>query len=243
MILKHIYLALDGVDFIDTRIISDFNFQSDFITHFIEQRLTKIKFETNNFQTLTIRGRKEPRDILIYRNHFKSLDIEIPFNVNRYKELYPYENEYPLQGLLKPVINESDFNNFLLELLMQGFEKAHEQKAPIPYEFLLNTTLDFKANGFRNEWEHKTRTFKEYGVKIILFCKLTVNYFSLDMIIIKNKHEIFRKEILKTLPSAIIYKDEFKDIRLEDDKFLVTNDKYESPPLFELPLSILFSNK
>ncbi len=239
MILKHFYLALDSDDFTDTKIVSDFNFQTDYLTHFVEKRLVKERFEVNGFNMLMIRARKKPKDDFLLEEHYKCLTIEVPFNESEYQKLYPFENKYPLAGLLQPVENEKEFCDFLIDMTIQGIEKGRKLKAPIPCDFLINTVLDFKNGGCKNEWVHKTKTFKEHGIKATLLCRLTVNYFALELIIEKNKQELFKKEILKTKPHSIQYKQEFKDIVIKDGKLVITKDMYQNPSLFELPLSAI----
>jgi hypothetical protein len=212
------------------------NFQSDFFTHYVEKKMRLLKFETTDYNFLMIRIRKTAKDFFLIDKTFKSLEVEIPFDENRYKELYPFENEYPLKGCLKPILKEAEFNNFVFEMIMQGLIKCKEQNAPIPCDFLINIVLDFKANGFKNEWVHKARTFKDHFIKASLCCKLTCNYFSLELVIEKNKKEVFRKEILKTLPSSIMYKYKFKDIIVEDNVLKVTTDDLDNPILFEFDL-------
>lgn len=238
MKLKYLYLALEDEDYQynNIHLTSDFDFQVYFSFNYFTREITKLKFETKNFQFITIRGRKEPNSKIYLKEIFKSLEVEIPFDENRYKELYPFENEYPLKGCLKPILKEAEFNNFVFEMIMQGLIKCKEQNAPIPHDFLINMVLDFKANGFKNEWVHKARTFKNHFIKASLCCKLTCNYFSLELVIEKNKKEVFRKEILKTLPSSIMYKDQFKDIIVEDNILKVTTDDLDNPILFEFDL-------
>jgi hypothetical protein len=241
MKLKYLYITLEDEDYRyeDLHLTSDFNFQTFFLFNYFSREIAKVKFETKNFQFITIRGRKEPSQELVLKEHFKSLEIEISFDENKYKALYPFINEYPLNSLLKPILKEEEFNNFLFEMAMKALVKAKKLNAVIPYEFLLNTTLDFKANGFKNEWLYKSKIFKEFSIKTSLFCKLTCNYFSLELVIEKDKKEIFRKEILKTLPSAIMYKWEFKEILIENGSLKIIRDDYEKTTLYELPLSTI----
>jgi hypothetical protein len=76
--------------------------------------------------------------------------------------------------------------------------------------------VNLKAIDYKNEWTHKKKTFKEYGLKASLCCELTCNHFLLTLIIEKNKQEIFNQELLKTLPNSTFYKDEFNDLIIED---------------------------
>jgi hypothetical protein len=242
MKLKYLYVALEDEDYRyeNLHLTSDFDFQIHFLFNYFTREIAKVKFETKNFQFITIRGRKKPSQELVLKEHFKSLEIEIHFDEKKYKALYPFVNEYPLNGLsLKPILKVEEFNNFLFEMIMEALVKSKKLNALIPYEFLLNTTLDFKANGFKNEWLYKSKTFKEFSIKTSLFCKLTCNYFSLELVIEKDKKEIFRKEILKTLPSAIIYKWEFKEILIDNGLLKIIRDDYEKTILYELPLSTI----
>lgn len=243
MQIKFLYLALEGKDYDieNPCLVSDFDFQTGFMFDYFEKSLKANKFIADDFQFITIRGRKNPSKSVVLKEHFKSLEIEILFDEEKYFQLYPYENKYPLEGLLKPVLKEKEFNNFLFKMVMEGLEKGKEQKAPIPFDFLINACLDFKLNGFKNEWLYKTKAFKEYGIKASLFCKLTCNYFSLELMIEENKKEVFRKEILKTLPSNLIYKPLFKDIIIEKGELIITSADLENPILYKMLLSKILS--
>lgn len=239
MKLNYFALGLEGDDFDmeSPTLVSDFNFQTNYISDYIQKRLKKENFEADKFNLIMIRGRQASSDKIILKEHFKSLSIEVLFDKSRYKSLYPYENTYPLENLLQPVKKVEEFNEFLIEMIMQGLEKARKLKAPVPYDFLVDAVLDFKSDRGNNEWVHKSKTFKEYGVKVSLLCRLTVNYFSLELIIEKGAKEVYKNELLRTLPDPILYKRYFKDLKIENGKLIVTKDMYENSPLFELSLS------
>jgi hypothetical protein len=218
-------------------IVSDFSFQTEFIYNFIGRKLSLLKVETDNFQFISIRGRKKPKETIFIKEIFKALEIEIEFNENRYLELYPFENEYPLiNKLLQPVLNENEFNEFLFEMITKGLNKAKKQDVPIPNKLIEEFLFDFKSDGYKNEWIEKTKTFKEYGLKAIFLCKMNCNYFTLTLIINKNKKEILKEEILKTLPSSLIFKWQFKDIFIIHNKIVVIKDDSEQTILFEKSL-------
>ena len=50
----------------------------------------------------------------------------------------------------------------------------------------------------------------------------------------RGKDQLFKKEIFRTLPDALVYRRYFKDIEIRNDKLVVTKDMYENPVLFEL---------
>jgi hypothetical protein len=249
MKIKHFYLGLSDDDYLipnppeskfpfrTSKMVSEFNFQSDFITHYIENHLKKMKYESNDFDMIMIRGKKQPKENFFIEKHHKCLTIEVFFDDKKYKELYSLENKYPLDNLLKPIVKEDEFNEFVFKMIMEGLEKLRKQKALIPFDFLIDTTLDFKTNNYKNEWIHKRKVIKEYGIKPYLTCKLTCNYFSLNLIIEEGKQEIYRQEVLRTLPSAIFYKDEFKDLKIDKKNLVITKKSNEKPYLFSLKLS------
>jgi hypothetical protein len=201
MKIRHFYIGLSSDDYLpqapnDTikgTIVSVFNFQTDFITQFLEKHLRTLKYETVDFNMIFIRGRKTPKEHFFIEEHHKCLTIEIPFDEKLYSDLYPFQNEFPLNNLLKPLENQKGFNEFILQFITTGLHKAKEQKAPIPTDQLVSLMVNLKAIDYKNEWTHKKKTFKEYGLKASLCCELTCNHFLLTLIIEKNKQEIFNQ--------------------------------------------------
>jgi len=251
MRIRSLYLAIEGDDYLTpnppgsdfpfsvSHIVSDFDFQTGSFLNYFDRVLKKSKFQSEEFQFVTIRGRKKPSNKYLIKKHFKSLEVEIPFDEKKYKELYPFKNKYPIKGLLSPILKEEEFNIFLFEMIMEGLLKSKKQEAPIPYDFLIETLSNFKLGGFNNEWIHKKKICKDYGVIAYLKCRLTSNYFSLELIIEKSKKEIYKKEVLRTLPNVIMYKDEFKDIQVVEGKLLIMKNTSEESILFSLDLSSL----
>ena len=224
MKIKHFYIGLSSDDYIPKSpsetsketIVSDFNFQTDYVTQFIEKHLRTLKYDADDFNMIFIRGRKNPKEHFFIEEHHKCLTIEIPFDEKLYSDLYPFINDYPLINLLKPLENQKGFNEFILKFITTGLNKAKEQKAPIPTDQLIDSMINLKNTDYKNEWAHKKKTFKENKLKASLCCELTCNHFLLTLIIEKDKQEIFNQELLKTLPNATLYKDEFNDLIIED---------------------------
>jgi hypothetical protein len=218
--------------------VSDFNFQTTYLSYYLSWALRKQKFETKGFNMLLIRGSKSPEPLPILKEHFKSLNVEVFFEESKYTALYPEANVYPLTGLLKPLENEAAFNDFLFSMVVNGLETVKSTET-LPYEFLVNTLLDFRMNGCKTEWVHQKKTIRSKGLKVSLVCRLTANYFSLGLIVENNKSEIFKKELLKTLPNQDHYSTEFKNIVIEDERITVTKNDDGKTLLFTLPFSEL----
>lgn len=187
---------------------------------------------------LLIIGSKNPKPLPVFKEHFKSLTIEVFFDEKRYKELYPKTNTYPLKSQLTPVESEADFSDFLFSMIIEGLGKAKNTET-LPHNFLMNTLLNFKAENFKTEWVHKIKTIRDLSLKATLHCRLTANYFSLKLTIERKKKEIFIKELLRTLPCQDFYSLEFKNIVVQEGKLMITKNMYEEPVLFTLPLSEL----
>lgn len=239
MKLKNFYIALNSDDFKQGPggIVSDFNFQTYYFSNYI-QRIIKNKFEVDGFTFIDIRGRFHPKENFEIDKTFKTFEIEIPFDLKRYQKIYPYKNDYPLEGrLLIPIDNQDDFSLFVFNMLIEGLEKSKSLNAPIPVNDLITIVNEFKEIGYKNEWIFKKKTFKEYNLKAELHCQLTSNFFSLKLKIWKGNNVIFNQEILRTLPDSIMYGYEFNDIIIENNILKIT--KKFSGDLFKIPLSEL----
>ena len=166
MTIRHFYIALNSDDYLTQNhpeskypvkgeIVSNISFQSYYFSHYIEKLLRKLKCETSDFNMILIRGRKNPEQLYFIEEHFKSLTIEVHFDEKEYRKLYPYENQYPIKRLLKPITDKEKFSEFLLNIVSQGLLKAKEQNAPIPVKELLKMMNDYKSLNFKNEWIFK----------------------------------------------------------------------------------------
>lgn len=241
MMLRYFALALKSEEAItkeEQNRISDFNFQTTYLSYYLSWALRKQKFETQGFNILLFRGSKNPEPLPILKEHFKSLNVEVFFDEYEYTRLYPKANVYPLTGLLKPLVNETAFNDFVFSMVVNGLETA-KNTASLPYEFLVNTLLDFRMKGCKTEWVHQTKKIRSQGLKVSLICQLSANYFRLELSVKNKELEIFRKELLKTLPSQDQYSSEFKNIVIDDEKIMVTKNEDGKALLFTLPFSDL----
>jgi hypothetical protein len=239
MKIRHLYTGLDSDDFLekskpgsefpmtvnDDGIVSDFNFQTDFYSSFIERSLRKLKFETENFNLIMIRGRKNPKADYYIQEHFKSLTIEIPFDFYAYREIYSFKNEYPLgDKLLKPIIDQDKFSSFLTKFINIGLNKAEEQNAPIPVQELRKYINEFSDLEFENKWVYKKKNFRDSKISMILTAKLSCNSFIMNLEIKAAKTVIYDGIICKTLPSSFFYKNIIKDITLEGNVVTISSD-------------------
>lgn len=221
-------------------IVSDFSFQTRYMCDYIQNVMIKEKLQSKNFNLITLRARKNASSGLNIKKHLKSLEVEVFFDEIKYRQLYPKSNIYPVKNSLIPPIDYGSFDNFLISMVMEGLEKLKFEPF-IPYQSLVDAVLDFKSIGCKNEWLFKTKTINEHGIKVSLWCKLTPDHFSLYLIVYKKK-QIYKKEILRELPSSICYKHQFKDIIYKNDTITITKDLTESPPLIQLDINDILAN-
>jgi hypothetical protein len=216
--IRDIALQLDYEENIErgTMYARDFSFNSRFIGNFLRRQLRLSNFEPKEFKRLAINACV----IDLYPNKiFESyLCVAIPFDKTRFDNL-----------------SKDELSDFFVEMYKQGILRA-KQTHDMPVDFLFNELENFRNDNYRNEWEFKSKTFKEIGIKATLFCKMTMEAFSLSLILSKNKEVVFNKEILNTFPDEICYHYKFKDLIFEDNKIIVTG-WYDTPPLFALDLS------
>jgi hypothetical protein len=150
--------------------------------------------------------------------HTSDLCVYVPFERNKHDKL-----------------QKNELADFYTDLYLKGVQKAGATHI-LPEKFIGEKLAQFKASDYKNEWEFKSKTFKEIGIKATLFCRMTMDAFSLSLILSKKKEVVFNKEILNALPDEICYHYQFKDIIFENNKIIVTG-WYDATPIYELDLS------
>lgn len=245
MKLKNFYLGLSSDDYLIANpigsdfpyrvspIVSDFNFLSDYFSHFIEKKLRNLKFETKEIETIMIRGRKNPNGVVV-KKHLKTIELEVDFNEKKYLKIYPNVNSYPLNGQLIKLEDELTFSNFLFNMTVDGIDLAKHENVNIPCDDIIKFLKEFREIGFQNEWIFKKKKIQGTSFMAMLKCKLNCNNFILELIV-KNNKKVFKKEVLKTLPTAIQYKDEFKDLIIKGDEIIITKMN-QSSELYKVEL-------
>lgn len=194
---------------------SDFGFKNRFIGNFLTRKLKELKFSSVGFSRIALIASEEPLKENEISESF--LKITVPFNQVKYHSL-----------------SKEELADFLIGMYKEGITKA-SQTHEIPAEFLLTQLKEFKANNYLNEWEFKSKSFKDIGLKATLICKMTMDYFSLTLVLKKKAEILFSQEILNTLPDEIIYHWQFKEIVLERNEIKVL-DEFKKP-IYSLDLT------
>jgi hypothetical protein len=219
MILKSIFLYPDLVEFAarreDLALVKD---QTRHIGHYLGRKLASLKFQTDGFDRVCVIGKKDPQET--YVNSSSVLSVYVPFDMDQCRQL-------PREKL-------SDYYASLYE---SGLQKAAITHL-LPSTPLLAWLKELKQNDYRNDWLHKEKTFKTYGIKCALSCSMTLDKFTLTLNVTKNGVRCFDEVILTTPPDEVAFHYKFKDLLIEDAHVIVTtNLKSESERiLFKMPI-------
>ena len=226
----------------NTNFASDFDFQTDFFSRHIELALRRHKYQ-GAFKTLILK----PSQSYKIESNTESIAISIPFNLEKYQELYPNPNLYPLQlnAPIIPILNTTEFNEFLFTMLMGALNYAESERVDLPITYIKETLNTFKKDNYTRDWFHKKKAFKEIGISTRLYCYQNCNYFSLQLIVLKKNKEFYRVEIRREKPSYLSYSPFLGEIRLKNNHLLIVDSLNDYLPLkdqktiFKLPLKTI----
>ena len=113
---------------------------------------------------------------------------------------------------------------YFLESLEIGFHKAADSKL-IPLETLLKLICEFRNNGYKNEWLHKRKIFREFDLDVKLNCYFTMHEFRLEVTIARltSNENLCSEVILQTRPDEVFFDKKFKDILIDERNITVTD--------------------
>jgi hypothetical protein len=128
-----------------------------------------------------------------------------------------------------------DLSEYFIGLLEAGLGKCGRDQH-LPFGIVEEAIASFRAGGYKNQWVHSTKLFRSTGLKCRLKCELDLSWFYLVLEVERDGQCVFSQEILRTLPAAVIYAHQFKDVELNDHVLAVKN-KF-GKPLFELDVAV-----
>ncbi|WP_321438180.1 hypothetical protein [uncultured Bacteroides sp.] len=215
MNLYYIHLGLDYYDYIESNNELRYEFQqhTNFIDDYFSKAIRKHKYRTDGtYNMISVSATEFELKSTKLQGFGDVIGVNLPFDRNRYEKIKGTED-----------------CSYYLELLEEGFKKASEFKE-IPLETLLNIIEEFKQGGYKNEWVHKKKRFKEDDLEVVLICQFTTNYFQLVATInqISTKKEVVSGVLIRTEVGVSIHEGMYKDVLVKDDEILIT-DKSDSP--------------
>lgn len=218
MNLRYVTLSMDYDSGYQDSDISRFNYSTRFICNFLSIQIRKIKWVTDGtFNMIAVTPSKDIKHIYRIIGE-KALEARVVFNQD-YKDL----------------AEEERYEHYL-NLLEKGYRICSEHKI-IPLDKLLELHQEFRKNGYKNEWLHKNKKFKEQGIEVSLNCSFTSFDFRLLMTIndLKTKKEIISGTVIRTKPDEVHFDSLFKDILIVKNKLIIT--EFQDRPKFIFNLS------
>jgi hypothetical protein len=200
---------------------SDFDFEVAFITEYFSRIIKKSNFKYKDANKLIIRI-DSSNDNIKYEPIFKTLTCNMSFS---YLELKPLAGHTRTEKILDCLALAS--NKY--EIFIPGIVKVIQA-----------SLMTFRNNGYKNIWLFKKKRISEIG-QAELFCELDRQAFTLTLLISNKDRVIYRKEILKTKPSPIIYQHKFKDILVSGDLITII-DRFDEP-LYQVLISNIMQLK
>jgi hypothetical protein len=189
----------------------DFAFAARFICNYLRRYLKEKKADGDGFTNVCIEGHSHPKKPRPYMSIFsKSLVIEIPVDIAKYKSISPDRR-----------------TEFFLGMLLEGSEKLRMVSPKVADELLVGIEL-FRRGGCNNRWTFKEKSFKEMGLRAKLDCEMDPHDFKLTLTVSTNNSDVvFSKIILETSPDETCFQHRFKDVIVADGR-LVVMDRHGS---------------
>lgn len=213
MIFTQIYLYPDLVAF-PHEFTAVFRDQTRYICNFIGREIAAIKYQHAGFKRLCVIGSPKPRQECAFVPP-GVLSVEVDLSREEYETLC-----------------KEDLPEYFLRLLTLGFDKAAATHN-LPIEALNNAIAKLRALNFRNTWIHSEKSFRGIGLKCALLCELSIEKFTLTLVIKKGDEVILDETILTTPPDEVAFEHKFKELKYADGKIAVV-DKF-GRALFEMP--------
>lgn len=225
MNLRYIALHMDSDSGYKDPFRDNFNLNSRFISNYLSIQIRKLKAETDGtFNMISVVPSMNIKHVCRIVGE-KALQTRVSFN----KETYE-------------LMSELEKYEYYLRLLEDGYKICTQYKK-IPLEQLLKLHQDFRDNGYKNEWLHKRKKFKEQGIEVVLNCFFTSFDFRLTITVsdIKSKKELVSGIAIRTLPNEVCFNSLFKDVVIENDELIIT--EYQDRPKFKFLLSDILNGK
>jgi hypothetical protein len=180
--------------------------RSRHILNFVERTcLRKIKYETNGFKGIVIdKIYNEAGEPYITLN--KSLAVPLKFDKLKYDEIKTVD----------------EFRKYVEECVKKALEKI-KGLYDVPSAEILESLQTLKENNYVNEWLHKEKTDRKRKIAVALTCSITIEKFQLRLIVKVENKEVFDGIVLETDPDEVAFHYLFKDIRIEEDKIIITS--------------------
>ncbi|MEO6993016.1 MAG: hypothetical protein ABI273_05280 [Lacunisphaera sp.] len=221
MILRDIYLDLDRSNY-STKVAYAFKLGSRCLCHFIGRYIWEKQVRVSGFNRVSLILAKDAVSGF-YVNVCRVACISLPFDDTAYLSL---------EG--------TALQEFYIDCLLRGV-RCYLSDLPDVLTAIEEGIAKFRLEGYKNEWVAKSRRFGPSQLSAKLIGCLTIERFSLRLIVHNRKKMLYDQEIFSSDPDEIAFAHRFKDIVLEEDKVAVTSR--HGKPLLELVVADLFQTE
>lgn len=132
--------------------------------------------------------------------------------------------------------------DMICDVMRRGLERV-PKALEVPTEILEKMVDEIQSMPYEISWTYCSRRFAQLGLTARLECLLLAGQFQLSLTVLRGKQLAWTGVILSSLPEAIFWRGDFKDIELRGDSLIVTHsiaafnpDKSLNFDLFALPL-------
>lgn len=151
-----------------------------------------------------------------YDKLFKTLEYKSTLSYLNISQLEGHERTEKILGLIE--VAGSVYDNFI-----PGIRQA------------MQDSIDrFRNGGYKNVWLFKRKRIDRVG-QVELICELDREMFTLTLVAKNKNTEIYRRDILKTKPSSVIYHHKFKDVLVDENDFVII-DRF-GKPIYQVSIS------
>lgn len=210
MIFKYITLTLEVSDKdFSSKEAYPFFLESRALCSFVERYIRPFKINTEGFNQLGVRAFKTAPEVQVYINSCQVLCVRLGIGD---------EVLSSMKGMGK-----KDINEFYISFLNEGLEQAKEYP-------LLVTQITEAINAFReadyiNRWVYKRKRIVGRKAFCLIECEVTTDNFVMDLVVIKDDVEIYRKNIIEERPDELITDQYFGSLELKGDNIIVSGKR------------------
>lgn len=228
MKLRYIALHMNDLSGYNDLFRIKFNEHSRFISNYLSIHVRKLKFETDNtFKMISVIPSQKKEAITFQILAENVINATVPFDPKKYEEM-----------------GEIEKYEYYLALLEEGYRICAQHKN-IPLDELIRLNQQFRDGGYKNEWIHKRKVFKDLGLDITLYCCFTSSEFRLRMGVVnrESKKEFLSGTVLVTPPYEVSYEYLFKDIVYDQDSHSIIITDYFNRPKFIFLINDIFNKR
>ncbi|MDR1795621.1 MAG: hypothetical protein LBR25_09530 [Erysipelotrichaceae bacterium] len=157
-----------------------------------------------DFTRVVFQGQKKSGDYADYVNASHVLCCFFPIDIETYLAQQ----------------NEAEKHRYFVDLLLDVLTKF-EERYPQWTSSLQSSLTAFKAGGYKDEWLFTHGTIWKPGYKFEIRCRLDMDYYTADFVLFKQNTEVYKEQILQTLPDEIFFDKKMQKIRKQGNKLII----------------------